>query len=986
MKKMLLFPILLLTTALFTQVPAPVAPKAKLVQTVTKKGNEIVIPYQRWVLPNGLTVLIHEDHSDPIVHVDMTYHVGSNREQPGRSGFAHFFEHMMFQGSDNVADEEHFRIVTECGGTLNGTTNLDRTNYFETLPSNMLEIGLWLEADRMGFLLDAVTQQKFEIQRSTVKNERGQNYDNRPYGLVNEKVIAALYPKNHPYSWPTIGYIEDLNRVDVNDLKKFFLRWYGPNNAVLTVAGDVDPKQVIALVEKYYGSIPRGPEVKNLPKSSVSIDKDRYISYEDNIRFPLLQFNWPTASSFTDDEAALDVLANLLSGSSKGSIFYNNFIKTNKAVNASVSNPSSELHGRFTVTVLPYPMYNLSQMDSMIRSALIEFEKKGVSDEDLKKFKATHEADVINSLSSVSGKASQLAAYFTFTGNADFIKVDLQRYQKVTKEDVMRVYNKYIKGKPAVIISVYPKGKPEMKAKEDTYVSPPRDLNTPESEEYKNLKYVKAKDSFDRSKKPQPGPNPVIKVPDYWQETLPNGLKLIGTRSDELPSITMQINIEIGHRFEDPSKAGIANLLADLLNESTQKTAAEKISDQLELLGSEISVSAGLNDITYTINSLTKNLDATLKILEEMMFFPKFDSLEFKRSKKMILESIENQKTQPTVIADNVFRKLMYGQGSVLSTPVIGTKESVGQVSLEDVIAYYNSNFSPSVTNVVVVGDVSKELLLPKIEFLKKWNNKKVVRSLPPAPAPVNKTTVYFVDKSKAAQTEFRFGHPSIPYDATGDYYKSTLMNFPLGGGFSGRINLFIREEKGWAYNAYGFFRGSKYDGSWYAFAGIRADATDSALGEFMRIIKEYHTTGITEKELSFTKNSIGQSDALKFEQPGQKAGFLLRLLDYNLDKTYIEKQGEILKTITKADLDAYAKKMLQPENMIITVVGDKEKWYAGIEKKAKELGYEVVELDADGNIIVKVPPKEEKKEEIKPPYNYETKDKKNPKKKKKKD
>src|SRR5580765_1847690 len=289
--------------------------QAKLVEKVTKHGDEIVIPFEKYVLPNGLTVVVHEDHSDPVVHVDVTYHVGSAREEIGKSGFAHFFEHMMFQGSDHVADEQHFKIVTEAGGTLNGSTNRDRTNYFETVPSNQLEKMLWLEADRMGFLLDAVTQPKFEVQRSTVKNERGQNYDNRPYGLVSEFASKNLYPYGHPYSWLTIGYVEELNRVNVNDLKNFFLRWYGPNNATVTVGGDVKPAEVVKLAEKYFGSIPRCPEVKPVKLEPVVLDKDRYVSYVDNYaRSSQLRLVYPTVREYDADAPALSCLAQVLGG------------------------------------------------------------------------------------------------------------------------------------------------------------------------------------------------------------------------------------------------------------------------------------------------------------------------------------------------------------------------------------------------------------------------------------------------------------------------------------------------------------------------------------------------------------------------------------------------------------------------------------------------------------------------------------------------
>ena len=322
--------------------------QTKLIEKVSRKGNELVISYEKYKLANGLTVVVHEDHSDPIVYVDVTYHVGSAREQEGRSGFAHFFEHMMFQGSEHVGDEQHFKMVSEAGGTLNGTTNLDRTNYFEVLPSNQLETALWLESDRMGFLLDSVTQKKFEVQRATVKNERGQNYDNRPYGLAGEKSSAALYPTTHPYSWLTIGYIEDLNRVDVNDLKKFFMRWYGPNNATLTVSGDVSTAQVLKLADKYFGSIVPGPEVKAQSFPAVIIDKDRYISYEDNIRSPMLEFSFPTVPARDQDEAAIDILADVLGGG-KSSVFYQNFVKSERALSARVEHPTAELAGSIEI-------------------------------------------------------------------------------------------------------------------------------------------------------------------------------------------------------------------------------------------------------------------------------------------------------------------------------------------------------------------------------------------------------------------------------------------------------------------------------------------------------------------------------------------------------------------------------------------------------------------------------------------------------------
>jgi zinc protease len=646
---------LLLVGCLALGASIQVAAQTKLVEKVTRKGDELVIPYEKYVLPNGLTLIVHEDHSDPVIHVDVTYHVGSAREEIGKSGFAHFFEHMMFQGSDNVGDEQHFKIVSDAGGTLNGSTNVDRTNYYETVPSNQLEKMLWLEADRMGFLLDAVTQKKFEIQRSTVKNERGQNYDNRPYGLVGEFTSKNLYPYGHPYSWLTIGYVEDLNRVSVNDLKNFFLRWYGPNNATLTIGGDVKPADVVKLVEKYFGSIPRGPEVKKTELPPVVLEADRYVSFTDNYaRLPQLVITYPTVPVYHEDMAALACLAQVI-GQGKNSVLYQQFDKKQLALSSSAFSRLNELAGEFSVRITPPPSKTLAEELKIYRAALDSFEARGVTDEDVAKFKGSTEAQQINGLQSVAGKVSQLAAFQTFTGNANKIADLVKMYTSLTKEDVMRVYNKYIKGRPSVIVSVLTKNaeKDKMVAAADNYKIDSSKYNAPDYG-YAGLKYVKASDNFDRKKMPGQGANPTVKVPAFWKKDLAGGIKIIGTENTEIPTVTITITIPGGHLLQanDLSKAGLASLFSDMMSEDTKNYSAEKLSVELQKLGSIINIGSSTDGISFIVQCLKKNLQPTLALLEERMFNPQFTETAFSRIKKQTLESFKISKSQPAAIAN----------------------------------------------------------------------------------------------------------------------------------------------------------------------------------------------------------------------------------------------------------------------------------------------------------------------------------------------
>ena len=685
------------------------------IESVSQVGDEISIPYSKYVLDNGLTVVLHEDKSDPLVHVDITYHVGSGREDIGKSGFAHFFEHMMFQGSENVADEQHFSLITESGGTLNGTTNSDRTNYFETVPSNQLERMLWLESDRMGFFLDAVTQKKFENQRETVKNERGQRVDNRPYGLLWERVGEAMFPEGHPYSWSTIGYIEDLNRADLNDLKQFFLRWYGPNNATLTIGGDFDTEQTLTWIKKYFGGIPKGPEVEAPKYEPVTLDADRYISLEDNVALPLMYIAFPTVKAFHPDEAPLDVLMSIL-GDGKTSLLYKNLVKSGKAVQAQAGHNCRELSCEFTLLSLPTPGNSLKELEAIARDSLIEFEKRGVKDDDLIRVKSGIVSGKIYGLESVSGKVGQLASYETFRNTPNAISADIARYENVTKADVVRVYEKYIKGQHAVVMSIVPKGQTDQIIKPDTWQR--YDRNIPESSGLTELALRPGTSDFDRSVVPQSGPNPVIKVPDLYNIKSGNDVPVIGALNSEVPTTAMRIRIPAGQMIEPVEKLGLATLTATLLNEATKTSTAEELSNRLQKLGSSVSFSASNQYVVANIRTLSKNFDETLAIALEKLTQPKFSDDDFERVKKQQIEGLKFEQKEASATANQVFSKLLYGTNNSFAYPDSGAIKTVSNLTVEDVKSFYDENFGPKGASIAIVSSLDEKTIAEKLQSL----------------------------------------------------------------------------------------------------------------------------------------------------------------------------------------------------------------------------------------------------------------------------
>ena len=914
--------------------------------SVAKKGNEIVIPFTKYQLDNGLTVILHPDNSDPLVHVDITYHVGSGREEPGKSGFAHFFEHMMFQGSENVADEQHFGLITESGGTLNGSTNTDRTNYYETVPSNQLERMLWLESDRMGFFLDAVTTQKFENQRETVKNERGQNYDNRPYGLLRERVGEALYPEGHPYSWSTIGYIEDLNRADLNDLKKFFLRWYGPNNATLTIGGDMDEAQTLAWVKKYFGGIPRGPEVTQPEYTKVTLEQDRYISMEDNVSLPLVYMSFPTVHANHPDEAPLDVLMSIL-GSGQTSLLYKNMVKNGKAVQASANHGCGELSCQFTLLALPTPGNNLAQLETIIRASLDEFETRGgATDDDIARVKAGIVSGMVYGLESVSGKVSQLAAYETYRSNPDGIGDDITRYENVSKDDVMRVYKAYIKDKHSVVMSIVPKEQGTSIAKADTWQRYER--NIPESTADSSLVLRPGTSDFDRTVIPSPGKNPSIKVPDIYRVEIESGVKVLGAVNEEVPTTTIQLRIPAGQTREAIDKLGLASLTAAMLGENTLKSTAEELSNQLQKLGSSVSFGAGDKFTTLSIRTLTKNIEPTLAIAMERLTSPKFDVADFERLKKQQIEGLKNAKKNASPMATEIFSKLVFGYDNSFAHSNSGTIATVEKLTIEDVKAFYKANYGPENADVIVVSNIDNVGITKHLKVLNNWKGQSsqmpVIKAFPELAA----GTLYFIDKPDAAQSEIRIGKRAMNYDATGEYFRADLMNYNLGGAFNSRINLNLREDKGYTYGARSFFNGNDLRGVFRAQAGVRADTTADSILQFRNEINAFKESGLTDEELIFMKSAIGQRDARAYETPNQKLNFLSEIMTYGLDKTFVDEQNSILSNIDRAELNLLAAKHLNLDEMITVVVGDKAK----VMDSLKPMFENIVELDEEGKAL----------------------------------
>ncbi|WP_237276620.1 M16 family metallopeptidase [Tenacibaculum ovolyticum] len=896
-----------------------------------EKTTALNVPFEKFELENGLQVVLHTDKSDPVVAVELMVHVGSAREIEGRTGFAHLFEHLLFLESENLGKGGLDKMSARIGGSgANGSTSRDRTNYLQTVPNDALEKMIWAEADKLGWFINTVTDPVLAKEKQVVKNEKRQSVDNRPYGFNQQIIDRNLYPKDHPYNWQVIGSLEHLQNATLADVKAFFKKWYVPNNATLVLSGDFDTVKAKEWVRKYFNEIPRGEEITPLVKKPGKVDESKSLYYEDNFaRLPMLTFAWPTVALYHKDSYALDILTEYLSQGKKAPL--NAVLVDDLKLSSSTSmwNWSSELAGQTQLGIRGFNNVDLNKINEGITTAFNKFEKEGISDKDLNRIKAGLETNFYNSLSSVLGKGTNLASYNTYAGDPGFINKEIDLTLNVTKEDVMRVYNTYIKGKNFIATSFVPKGMKELAlkgAKEAIIKEEKIVIGAEEKFDAKTAaEYTKTPSKIERATEPAYGKSPALSVPNVWNDKLANGIKVYGIENSEVPLVRFNLVLDGGQLLEKMDKLGVANLTARLINRGTKNKTVAQLEEAIQELGAAINIYSSKENITISGTTLAKNYAKTVALVEEILLEPRWDATEFELIKKSVIGNLRQQEASPTTVTRNVYNGLIYGKDNIRSKNTLGTITSVEKISLDDLKTYYSNYISPSVAKMHIVGDITKEKALASLTNLTtKWAAKNVTIPVFKTPDAPTKPTVYFYDVPKAKQSVISFGAPALAATDK-DFYAATVMNYILGGGgFASQLTQELREGKGYTYGIGSRFTGTKAKGTFTISSRVRTNVTLESAQLVKDIITNY-PINYAEKDLATTKGFLIKSNARRFETMGAKLNMLENISTYNLNADYVKDREKIVNEMTIEKVQELAKKYVNPNKMIWLFVGDAE-------------------------------------------------------------
>ena len=919
--------VIIMTAAAWGQASAPRA-KAAAQQFPT-------IKYEKYKLANGLEVILSEDHRLPLVAVDLWYHVGPANEKPGRTGFAHLFEHMMFQGSKHVKANEHFRLMEAAGASdINGTTDFDRTNYFETVPANQLELALWAESDRMGWLLDNLNGRNLANQRDVVRNERREG-ESRPYDLVEEGVQHLLYPKTHPYYGDVIGSHADIESAELNDVRDFFKTYYAPNNASIAVVGDFDPKTIKALLQKYFGPIPSGPPVPKIEAVTPPITEERRATITDAVQLPRVYLAWITAPFFKPGDAEMDLLAMTL-GEGKSSRLYKKLVYEKQIAQDVRANQESLMLGsKFVIQATAKPGVKPEELEKAIEEELAAVQKDGITAAELERAKNTIETQRIQHLQRLGGfggKADMLDLYNHYLNDPGYLPKDLARYENATRESVKQQAEKLTPNSRVVVYGV-----PGQKVVEDV-------AKRPEPQSAEAVAGGPGNDEW-RTTPPKPAVAKAPQLPVPAQFKLPNGIPVYLVEQHALPVMTAQLTVLRGSEANPADKAGLASFTAMMMNEGTEKRTSPQLADDIAQIGATVSAASTADATSITAAALTKNSDKLFDLLSDVAIHPAFREEEIERVRKRRLTTLIQQNDQPQVVAQRVLLREVYGAQSPYGYLETGTPESTQATTREDMVKFYKSGFAPQDSALVVAGDITEAQLKSLAQkYFGGWTGQ-ATASKAPVVENTSSRRIVIVDKPNAPQSALRIGQVGLQRNSP-DYPAVLVMNDILGGLFSSRINLNLREAHGYTYGAFSFYQFRRGTGPFVIGSMIRTDVTAPAVKEVFNEVEKIRSGEVTPEELSMAKESNVRGLTADFETTAQTARTTSNLFVYGLPLDYYRTLPAKLEAVTPGDVHRMTEKYVSPDKMVVVVAGDRAK----IEPELKKLNLGAVQAqDTEG-------------------------------------
>lgn len=883
--------------------------------------GDIDIAYESFTLPNGLTLIVHEDHKAPIAAINVWYHVGSKDEKPGKSGFAHLFEHLMFNGSENF-DDDYFQALDRIGATdRNGTTNNDRTNYFQNVPTSALDQVLFLESDRMGHLLGAIDQEKLDEQRGVVQNEKRQG-ENQPYGRQFDLITKSMFPKGHPYSWTVIGEMEDLNAASLEDVHEWFKNYYGPDNAVIVIAGDVNTEDIYQRVLNYFGDIPAGP---TLTRQKINIPDKPYDSrqvYQDRVPETRIVQVWNTPEFGVRQDAQFDLISSILTTGKNSRLFKKLVYEDQTASSVTSFQWSKEITSNFVIQANVKPGQSPQEVESTINRVLTEFLETGPTEEELKRAKATYFSGFIKGMERIGGfggKSDILARSAIYFDDPEYYKTQLQHVSETTINDLKQTANQWLtKGKHTLICNPFPE-------------------------------YSTTASEVDRSKLPELGTPVAASFPDLEQATLKNGMKVVLASRSGVPTVVLNLLVDAGYASDQFATPGTAELSMNMMDEGTKNYNALEINERLQLLGASLNSGSDLDNSFVNMTTLKPSLDSSLELFAEVVLNPAFPESEFDRLKKEQLVAIQREKSQPIQMALRVIPQYLYGEGHAYSLPLTGSgyEETVSKLTREDIVAFYERWMKPNNSTLVVVGDLDMKQLTQQLEDLfGKWKSGEVPQKNLATVQTAQKNTLYLMNRPESEQSVILAGELTNPYGEVSEIARETMIKV-LGGQFTSRINMNLREDKHWSYGAGGLVWNAKGQRPLIVYAPVQTDKTSESVQELIKEVNQFvGDKPVTEDELEKVNNNNILALPGQWETNGSVAGSINSIVKYDLPENYYQTYDQEVRNLTLDKVRETSETMIHPSEMNWFIVGDKAKIIKGLEG----VGFtEIIEIDADG-------------------------------------